>query len=68
VLDILAHCHEFHRFASGPRYAAELAALLGAALTGLYVAPALPLAPPKAASLALTREFLAFVTNDIECA
>jgi nucleotide-binding universal stress UspA family protein len=65
VLDILVHCHEFEAFTSGPRYAAELASTLGASLTGLYVAPALPRAPPAEAQT-LASEFLAFVHDEIE--
>ena len=66
MLDILAHCHEFDAFTSGPRYAAELAGALGASLTGLYVAPALPRSPPPAASASLASEFLAFVHDEVE--
>ena len=66
MLDILVHCHEFETFGSGPRYAAELTAALGAALTGLYVAPQLPRAAPPGAPASLTSEFLAFVCDEIE--
>jgi nucleotide-binding universal stress UspA family protein len=66
VLDILVHCHEFERFTSGPRYAAELAGTLDASLTGLYVAPPLPRALPSEAPPALAREFLAFVHDEID--
>ena len=66
MLDILVHCHDCHSFTSGPRYAADLAAILAASLTGLYVAPLLPKSPPLGASHALVREFIAFVHDEIE--
>lgn len=66
MLDILVHCHEFDAFTSGPRYAAELAGALGASLTGLYVAPALPRAAPAAAPPSLASEFLAFVHDELD--
>jgi len=66
VLDILVHCHEAAAFTSGPRYAAELARVLGASLTGLYVAPPLPRTLPAGASRCLASEFLAFVHEEVE--
>jgi len=66
VLDILVHCHEFENFTSGPRYAAGLAGMLGASLTGLYVAPPLPRALPSAAPPRMASEFLAFVHAEID--
>ena len=66
MLDILVHCHEFERFTSGPRYAAELAGSLDATLTGLYVAPPLPRALPAEGPPELRHEFLAFVHDEID--
>lgn len=66
MLDILVHCHDFEAFSSGPRYAAELSVALGASLTGLYVAPALPRSVPPGAPASLTSEFLSFVCDEIE--
>ena len=66
MLDILVHCHDSHSFTSGPRYAADLAAILAASLTGLYVAPLLPKSPLAGASQTLMREFMAFVHDEVE--
>jgi nucleotide-binding universal stress UspA family protein len=68
VLDVLVHCHEVVAFTSGPRYAAELASVLGASLTGLYVAPPLPRTLPAGVSRCLASEFLAFVHEEVELA
>jgi nucleotide-binding universal stress UspA family protein len=66
VLDVLVHCHDVVAFTSGPRYAAELACVLGASLTGLYVAPPLPRTVPAGASRCLASEFLAFVHEEFD--
>jgi nucleotide-binding universal stress UspA family protein len=68
VLDIVVHCHEFEAFTSGPRYAAAMAKTLGAALTGMYVAPPLPRALPAGTSRCLASEFLAFVHGELDLA
>ena len=65
MLDVLVHCHDCHALGAGPHYAARLAASLGAALTGLYVAPRIPALPPPAAPPSLTSEFLGFVHDEI---
>ena len=66
MLDVLVHCPDFNALGAGPRYAANLAASLGAALTGLYVAPRIPALPPPAAPPSLAREFLGFVHDEVE--
>jgi len=66
VLDIVVHCHEFEAFTSGPRYASGMARALGAALTGMYVAPRLPQTLPAGPSRCLASEFLAFVHEEID--
>jgi nucleotide-binding universal stress UspA family protein len=66
VLDLVVHCHDFQTFSSGPRFAAGLAAALGASLTGLYVTPRLRPLPPADAPASLTSEFLDFVRAEME--
>ena len=68
MIDILVHCHDCHSFTSGPRYAAELAAMLAGSLTGLYVAPLIPTSSPPGASQSLMREFIAFVQDEFDAA
>ena len=46
VLDILAYCPNPHAWSPGVRYAAELAANLGASLTGLHVSAPWPSREP----------------------
>lgn len=66
--DVLAFCSEFRQWSPGVAYAAELAATLGASLTGLYAGqplPTMPLAGNVASGLA---EWMAEATNEIHCA
>jgi nucleotide-binding universal stress UspA family protein len=66
MLDLLVHCHEFGAFGAAPRCAAGLAGALGAALTGIYVAPQLPRLPAADMPASLTGEFIDFVNDEIE--
>ena len=66
MLDLLAHCHDFVEFSSGPRYAATLAASLGATLTGMYVAPALQLPRTSDERSGLAAEYLAYAHEGFE--
>lgn len=63
--DILVHCHEFDAFTAGPRYAARLASVFGAVLTGLYSAPPIPRAPASEVPPALTDEFVDYVHDEV---
>jgi len=66
VLDIAAHCHEFATFSSGPHYAAALAKMFDASLTGLYIAPPIPSSSPADEPPSLLNEFAAYVSDEIE--
>lgn len=66
VLDLLVHCHEPDAFTAGPRYAAQLAGALGAALTGLYNAAPAPQLPLDDAPPSLASEFADFVREETE--
>jgi nucleotide-binding universal stress UspA family protein len=68
VLDVLAYCSNPHAWTPGVRYAAELAASLGASLTGLHVAPPWPSREPRGAPPSLMAELLAHAQEEVRAA
>lgn len=66
--DILACCANIHAWSSGARYAAELAASLHATLTGIHIAPALPMKMPQGAPAAVTAELVAYAQDEVQAA
>jgi nucleotide-binding universal stress UspA family protein len=68
VLDVLAYCSDPHAWTPGVRYAAELAASLGASLTGLHVSPPWPSREPRGAPPSLMAELLAHAQEDVRAA
>jgi nucleotide-binding universal stress UspA family protein len=68
VLDVLAYSSDFSVWTPGVRYAAELAANLGAALTGVHVAPPWPSREPRGAPPSLMAELLAHAQEELQAA
>lgn len=68
MLDVLAYCSDVHVWTPGVRYAAELAAGLGASLTGLHVAPPWPTREPAGAPPSLMAELLAHTQEAVRTA
>ena len=66
MLDLLVHCHDVEAFTAAPRYAAQLAGALGAALTGLHSVASPPRLQPDDVPASLQGEFAAFVREEIE--
>ena len=66
--DILAYCNDVRSWSSGARYAAELAAALGASLTGVYIAPPLPLRPPDGMPASVGAELIAYAQDEVQAA
>ena len=68
MLDVLAYCNEVQVWTPGMRYAAELAASLGGALTGLHVAPPWPSREPQGAPPSLMAELVAHAQEEVSAA
>jgi nucleotide-binding universal stress UspA family protein len=68
VLDVLAYSSDFPVWTPGVRYAAELAANLGAALTGIHVAQPWPSREPRGAPPSLMAELLAHAQEEVRAA
>lgn len=66
--DLLAYCTDFREWSPGMGYAAELAAVLGASLTGLYAGRPLPTLPAGGNVASGLAEWMAESTNEIHCA
>jgi len=66
--DILAYCADVRTWSSGTRYAAELAAALGASLTGIHIAPPLPLRPPDGMPASVGAELIAYAHDEVQTA
>jgi nucleotide-binding universal stress UspA family protein len=67
-MDVLAYASEVRVWTPGVRYAAELAASVGATLTGLYVAPPWPAREPSGAPPSVMAELLACAQEDVRAA
>lgn len=68
MIDVLAYSSDAHVWTPGVRYAAELAACIGATLTGLHVAPPWPTREPRGAPASIVAELLACAQEDIHAA
>jgi nucleotide-binding universal stress UspA family protein len=68
VNDILAYCADARVWSPGVRYAAELAANLGALLTGLHVSPPMPAREPQDIPPSLMAEFVAYAQEEVRTA
>ena len=68
VLDVLVYCNDVHVWTPGVRYAAELAAGLGATLTGIHVSPPWPTREPPGAPSSLMAELLAHTQEAVRAA
>jgi nucleotide-binding universal stress UspA family protein len=68
VLDVLAYCSEVNVWTPGVRYAAELAANLGATLTGVHVSPPWPMHEPAGTPPSLMAELIAHAQEEIGAA
>jgi nucleotide-binding universal stress UspA family protein len=68
VLDVLTYCSDVHVWTPGVRYAAELAAGLGATLTGIHVSPPWPTREPPGAPPSLMAELLAHAQEGVHAA
>ncbi|MGA9342659.1 MAG: universal stress protein [Rhodanobacteraceae bacterium] len=66
--DILAFCADAHVFSPSVRYAAELAASLGASLNGIHVSEAIPLSAPPGIPPSLLAEFVAYAQDTVQSA
>lgn len=66
--DILAYCPYVHAWSPGARYAAELAAAVDASLTGIHVAPPLPLKTPGGMPASLSAELVAYAQDEVQSA
>lgn len=66
--DLVAYCTDFRHWSPGANYAAELAAVLGGSLTGLYASRPLPTLPPAGNVVSGLAEWMAEATNEIHCA
>jgi len=66
--DVLAFCTDFRQWSPGAGYAAELAAALGASLSGLYAGLPLPAVPVAGNAASGQAEWMAEATNEIHCA
>ncbi len=65
MLDVLAYCSDVKVWTPGVRYATELAASLGAALTAVHVAPPLPRHEPAGVPPSLMAELVAHAQEEI---
>ena len=66
--DILAYCADIHTWSPGARYAAELAATVDASLTGIHVAPRLPLRTPSGMPASIGAELIAYAQDEVQAA
>lgn len=66
--DILAYCADVRVWSPGMRYAAELAAALGASLTGIHVTPPLPLKAPEGMPASISAELIAYAQDEVQAA
>lgn len=66
--DLLAYCTDFRQWTPGTAYAAELAAVIGGSLTGLYASRPLPTLPPAGNVVSALAEWMAEATNELHCA
>ncbi|HSS07208.1 MAG TPA: universal stress protein [Rhodanobacteraceae bacterium] len=64
--DILAYCADVRMWSPGMRYAAELAAALGASLTGIHVTPPLPLKAPEGMPASICAELIAYAQDEVQ--
>lgn len=68
MLDVLAYCSDVNVWTPGVRYAAELAASLGATLTGLHVSPPWPMHEPAGTPPSLMAELIAHAQEEVGAA
>lgn len=66
--DILAYCADIRTWSPGARYAAELAAAVDASLTGIHIAPQLPLKTPEGAPASVGAELIAYAQDEVQAA
>ena len=66
--DILAYCADIHAWSPSARYAAELAAAVDASLTGIHVAPRLPLRTPGGMPASIGAELIAYAQDEVQAA
>lgn len=67
-MDILVHCADIRAWPPAARYAAELAASLGASLTGIYISPPLPLEVPGGMPTLVGAELIAYAHDQVQAA
>ncbi len=65
MLDVLAYCSDVNVWTPGVRYAAELAASVGATLTGVHVSPPWPMHEPAGAPPSLMAELVAHAQEEV---
>jgi nucleotide-binding universal stress UspA family protein len=68
VLDVLAYCSDVNVWTPGVRYAAELAANLGATLTGVHVSPPWPTHEPAGTPPSVMAELIAHAQEEVGAA
>jgi nucleotide-binding universal stress UspA family protein len=68
MLDVLAYCRDVNVWTPGVRYAAELAASLGATLTGIHVAPLWPSHEPPGTPPSVMAELVACAQEEVRTA
>jgi nucleotide-binding universal stress UspA family protein len=65
MLDVLAYCSDVQVWTPGVRYAADLAASLGATLTGIHVSPPWPAREPPGTPPSVMAELVAHAQEEV---
>lgn len=68
MLDVLTYCADVQAWSPGVRYSAELAANVGAALTGIHVSPRWPAREPRGAPPSIMAELVAHAQEEVRAA